>query len=352
VTELEPYTDIRDLRNPATDSWTDVLEQVGDLAQRIARTDFVPESFRGNVAATAAAILYGREVGLGPMQSLTTLHNIKGKVGMTAEAMRALVLQAGHELVIVESSSARVTVKGRRKGSEEWSQVTWTIDDARQAKLGGTNWSAYPRQMLSARATAELCRLIFPDAIHGLLAVEELDDSPGDPVAAITTAPTGRTTVQRRRKPAQESTPAPPPPQDEPPLPDTPPPRPAPRMAAEPPPEEPDDFNTNTYVGTAEIGPNGVPAAAVLPLDPAPTKAQPPAHISPQQRAMLMAKFAELDIHDRNERLRILSALAGRTVTSTNNLTLPQASHVIDALATVRHPGELDDLLTIVGEPA
>ena len=35
-----------------------------------------------------------------------------------------------------------------------------------------------------------------------------------------------------------------------------------------------------------------------------------------------------------------------------NNLTVPDASHVIDALATIRHRDELEDLLTSVGEPA
>jgi hypothetical protein len=199
VTELERYDhgDIvhRDLRNPQTDGWTDVLEQVADLANKIARTDFVPDGFRGNVAATAAAVLYGREVGFGPMQALASLHSIKGRVAMSAEAMRAKALEAGHDLVVVDSSSAKCTVKGRRRGGEEWTSITWTIDDAKRAGLRGDNWTHYPRQMLQARATAELCRLIFPDAIHGLPAVEELEQ---EGTAAIQPAITS-TRVQRRR---------------------------------------------------------------------------------------------------------------------------------------------------------
>jgi hypothetical protein len=38
-------------------------------------------------------------------------------------------------------------------------------------------WKKFPRQMLAARASAELCRLIAPDAIQGLgLTVEEVED--------------------------------------------------------------------------------------------------------------------------------------------------------------------------------
>jgi hypothetical protein len=194
VTEIERYELNGAHLEQKTDSWVLVLTQVADLANKIGDTSFVPDGFRGNVPAVAATILYGREVGLGPMQALASLHSIKGRVAMSAEAMRAKALEAGHDLVVVDSTSAKCTVKGRRRGSEDWTPITWTIDDAKRAGLRGDNWAHYPRQMLQARATAELCRLIFPDAIHGLPAVEELEQ---EGTAAITAAAT--TKVQRLR---------------------------------------------------------------------------------------------------------------------------------------------------------
>lgn len=189
-----------DLRNQTTDSWTDVLVEVGDLASRIADTDFVPQGFRNNVPAVAATILQGREIGFPPMTSLSSLHSIKGRVGLAAEAMRALVLQAGHDIVTTESTSATCTMQGRRKGSEVWTKVTWTIADARQAGLlSGSGWKDYPRQMLTARASAELCRLAFPDVIRGLPSTEELEQY--DVVAGVApeAAPGGRSTVARKK---------------------------------------------------------------------------------------------------------------------------------------------------------
>ena len=97
-----------------TDSWVDVMRPVIALAERIAMTDFVPKGLRGNVAATTAAMLYGREVGLPPMTALTQTHVIEGKPAMSAEAMRALVFAAGHEIAIDESTAKGMLRPGFR----------------------------------------------------------------------------------------------------------------------------------------------------------------------------------------------------------------------------------------------
>jgi hypothetical protein len=54
-----------------TDSWADMLPAVGDLAAKISTTNFVPKGLRGKPAEIAACILTGREVGIGPMESLS-----------------------------------------------------------------------------------------------------------------------------------------------------------------------------------------------------------------------------------------------------------------------------------------
>jgi hypothetical protein len=187
-----------------TDSWIEVVDHVARLAQQIAGTEFVPRGLRNSVPATAAAMLYGREVGLPPMTALTQIHVIEGRPGMSAEGMRALVLAAGHELVFDESTGAVCRVRGRRVKSSKWTEVEWTIDLARRANLlrRGSAWESYPRDMLVARATTALCRMIFPDVIHGFRSIEELDDMSAAPESAPSSPPTR---VSRRSK-----TPAPP----------------------------------------------------------------------------------------------------------------------------------------------
>jgi len=170
MTDIELYKDT--LGHP------DVLNTAHKLATQISDTDFVPKAFRRKPEAVMAALLTGRELGLGPMTALQRIHVIEGKAGLDAQGMRAQVLAAGHDLWIVESTPEKCVAAGRRRGSEHVQEVTWTIQEARAAGLAGKgNWKSYPRQMLQARATAELCRLIAPDALGGLAySSEELAD--------------------------------------------------------------------------------------------------------------------------------------------------------------------------------
>lgn len=169
-TELVPVTD--------ASSWVEVMAPAAKLAGDIANTEFVPGPLRGKPAAVAACILTGHEVGIGPMQSLSKIHVVDGRPAMAAELMRALVLRDGHEIWVEDLTNTRCVISGKRSGSEHTSTVTWTMDDAKRANLAGkNNWRRYPRAMLQARATAELCRLIFADCLGGISHVpEELED--------------------------------------------------------------------------------------------------------------------------------------------------------------------------------
>lgn len=160
--------------------WVPLLAPSAELAKTVAPTDFVPAAMRNKPAAVAACILTGHEIGLGPMESLRSVHIIDGRAALAAEVLRRKVLEAGHSIWPVEMSSTKVTFSGHRRNEpDRVVTVTWTMDDARKAGLANKqNWSKYPRQMLTARATAELCRLMAPDAIAGMVAVEELDDPP------------------------------------------------------------------------------------------------------------------------------------------------------------------------------
>jgi hypothetical protein len=169
MTDVLPY-ERKDTLVVAADAWT--------LAQKIARTEFVPEALRDKPEATLACMLTGHEVGIGPMQALSKIHVIKGRPGMAAELMRALVLREGHDLWVEESTATRCTLGAKRHNSERETRVTWTMDDAKRANLaGGQTYRQYPRAMLLARATGELCRAVFPDVLAGIsYTAEELSD--------------------------------------------------------------------------------------------------------------------------------------------------------------------------------
>jgi hypothetical protein len=144
-------------------------ESLWKLSQRISNTPFVPTALRGKNEAVLACVLYGAELGLGPMQSLNSIHVIEGRTAMSPELMRAMVARHGHRIDVVENSATACEVKGMRSDTGSTATVRWTMEDAKLAGLAGkNNWKTYPRAMLLARATSELCRIVFPDVIAGL----------------------------------------------------------------------------------------------------------------------------------------------------------------------------------------
>ncbi|GAA1962096.1 hypothetical protein [Amycolatopsis minnesotensis] len=305
------------------DEWVLVVRDVSRLAAQIADTPFVPDGMRGNPAAVTAAILTGREMGLGPMTSLQHIHVVKGKPGKSAEIMRGMALAAGHHLRDVEVTDTRVVLEGRRRDEETWTRVQFTADQARRAKidLGG-----YPEDKLYARATTRLCRRKFADVVGGIaLTVDELEDSDApDPTRAALTTPPG---------PAE---------------PESPPPakRTAKRRTA-PKNGVPQAKATPGETGQADPPADPGPAAPApsLPGDdeqPAtPDPAEPPGDDAGEDAATrsqldkLHAQLGDLDVNDRGDKLAVVGQLVQRPLTSSNDLTKLEATQAIDILARV-----------------
>jgi hypothetical protein len=156
--------------------WAQEARQAAQVAQSIAKTSFAGQ-LRGKPEEVTAVILAGNELGLKPMAALKSIDVIQGTPALRAHAMRGLVLAAGHEIELVESSPENCLMRGRRKGSERWQEVEWTMQRAAQLGLTGKEqWKKQPQTMLIARATGEICRLIASDVLHGMpYAAEEIE---------------------------------------------------------------------------------------------------------------------------------------------------------------------------------
>lgn len=138
----------------------------------ISETEFVPKTLRGKPEAILASVLYGRELGMGPMESLRVIDMIDGKPTPSAEWMVSKVFDAGHVIFAEEQTDKACTATGvRYRDGEEVARMsfTFTIEMAKRANLTGkSNWKNYPEAMLYWRATAQLCRQFFPDVLRGL----------------------------------------------------------------------------------------------------------------------------------------------------------------------------------------
>lgn len=201
----DPPVNAPALINPTTDSWTAVLVPIIDLAKNICQTEFVPKDMRGNAPKVVAAILHSRELGLPPMTGLAGSHVIGGRPGISAELMRSLIEQAGHHLRITEMTAARCVMKGRRStwADDDWTTVSYTMQEAERAgdARKNPNYGSRPAEMLLARCTTRLARMIFADVIHGMRSVEELQDMVSDD--QVTVLPEQEPTKVSRKAPAK-----------------------------------------------------------------------------------------------------------------------------------------------------
>lgn len=291
-----------------------IVAQAHQLAEQIAKTDFVPDGLKGNPPAVMAAMLKGHEVGMAPMQALSHIHVIKGKPAISAEGQRALVLAAGHSIRVKALTPEKCTLVGTRIGETEGTEVSYTLDEAKRAGIArGNNWANHPTDMLLARATTRLCRAVFPDVTGGLSSTEEVFDY------EVEADEDGPATTVRRKAPA-------------------------PRRKAAPkanPADEPVDVPLPPLPG--EDGAEAVDP--ILEPTPSPAVERPPlptddiidaeiiddAITSPQLKKLGVV-FTKNGITGREDRLAYASRFVGRELGTSKELSKDEASRLIDEL--------------------
>jgi hypothetical protein len=202
--------------------WAMTVRTAAEAVELIIDTPFIPAVFwpkydprdeaagrrarQVAVASATAAILYGDELGIGAMNSLTMVHVVKGKPGLYAEAMVALLRSHGHEVAVEDLTDTRCRVWGRRAGTDTVHRAEFSIERAKRAGYVGQNakYGTDPQSMLYARAVSILCRQMAPEVLKGLGSVEEATDEPDG------TAPKAATrTVQRAAQRPELAAPAP-----------------------------------------------------------------------------------------------------------------------------------------------
>jgi hypothetical protein len=158
------------------------FEEYLKLAERICKTAMVPAALRNRPDEVLAVVMYGAELGIGPMQAMQQVNFIEGKPSMAPELMRALIRTAGHKLNITQSN-VECVIEGERCDTGETGTASFTLDDAEDAGLckivdgkaqarskegKKLTWEKYTKDMLLARATSRIARMMFSDVIAGM----------------------------------------------------------------------------------------------------------------------------------------------------------------------------------------
>lgn len=156
------------------------LKEAIDFCERLAKTNFVPKDYQGKPGEILAAIQFGAEVGLGPMQSLQSIAVINGRPSLWGDALLGLVQGSGLLEWINETETAdSATCEVKRKGDKMVCKVTWTHADTIKAGLASKDIHAkYPKRMRANRARNFALRNKFADVLKGLISREEAEDYP------------------------------------------------------------------------------------------------------------------------------------------------------------------------------
>lgn len=129
------------------------------------------------------SILAGMEVGLPPIQAVSSIMVVNNRPQIWGDGALALVRGSGlledfDERIAGEGDGRVATCFARRVGQESEIIKTFSVADARNAGLWQRNeiWKKYPDRMLQMRARAFALRDGFADVLRGVGIREEVRD--------------------------------------------------------------------------------------------------------------------------------------------------------------------------------
>ncbi|MEO1951474.1 hypothetical protein [Thioclava sp.] len=160
------------------------IDEAFRLAEALSKAgNMVPQHYQGKPMETMAAIVKGMEVGLAPMQALSSIAVINGRASLWGDAMPALMQRAGHHIDVEIENEAdlekAVAVSTLTRG-DTGKTITrrFSYQDAKRAGLAGKRgpWQEYPLRMLANRARAFAIRDGAADALMGIGIADEVSD--------------------------------------------------------------------------------------------------------------------------------------------------------------------------------
>jgi hypothetical protein len=313
-------------------SWVEALEITRRGVELIIDTPFIPASFwplpkalqlkdfpvpsmrhpqekdeeyaqrrAGAIASTTTAITVGAELGLGPNAAMKYLYVTRGRPQIYAEGILALFHAKGHRSRPVARDVDRCAVAVALRGSAEWTEFEFTIDDAERAGYVKANpkYTSDPKAMLWARVISIAVRSVAPEVLGGIAGEADVVDVIEGEVISSSPA---RVTVEDLA--ARATAPAP---------------------AAETPAE----------------APAGEPAAPAE-----------PARIDERTWKLMNAEWVRLGVVGegmKDRRLRGISRIVGRTIESGSELLVAEGDVALDTLRSIS-ADDPDRILDVLGE--
>lgn len=169
----------------ATSNFVDGFRECYKLAQVLATSDIIPETYQKKPADCAIAIDMANRMNVSPMMVMQNLYVVKGKPSWSGQACKALVEGCGKFRNIRVNYIGGKGTDGRGCYlSAEWADgekiegPEATIKMAKAEGWYGKNpkWSNMPELMLAYRASAFFARVYCPEILMGVHVEGEAED--------------------------------------------------------------------------------------------------------------------------------------------------------------------------------
>lgn len=142
-------------------------------AEILVRSGTLPPALN-RVEKVAAVILRGKELGIAPMEALTSINIIQGKVTSSTQLMLALIYRSGllEDIEMIRADPAKCVMK--RKGMTAHTVEFGTADAKPMGLMSKDTYRKFPTVMFLWRAIAMCERVVFPDVIGAVYTPDEL----------------------------------------------------------------------------------------------------------------------------------------------------------------------------------
>ena len=183
------------------------LSETMQLGEVLAKSGFFSDTKQA--AQAVVKVLCGREIGFGPIASMTGVHIVQGKPTIGANLLGASIKRdPRYDYRVIELTDTEAEIAFFQNG-QELGRSRFTMDDAKAANLTNKSvWKQFPRNMLFARALSNGARWYTPDVFGGVTPYtpEELGaevDQEGDVIDVTPTSkPAPEVKFKTRKEPA------------------------------------------------------------------------------------------------------------------------------------------------------
>jgi hypothetical protein len=144
------------------------------LGTVLAQSGFFQDSKQA--AQAVVKVLAGRELGFGPIASMTGVNIIQGRVTLSANLIAAAIKKSGRYDYQIKEHTNKRCVLTFFDGANVMGESSFGIEDAQMAGLmNNANWKKWPRNMMFARAISNGAKWYCPDVFTtGVYTPDEL----------------------------------------------------------------------------------------------------------------------------------------------------------------------------------